>query len=404
MWTAKALFLTLFAIVTLVSCTVTEDGIVQETTFVQKLQPMTTNGGVGPKPETIGASAGPTDQHDDVPKAEGEAGACDAGMMLCSDGVCATECTLSGDNGAANPTSEGLKMNFSPEMHRNPLPPKVAGSASDYEHLETNFKRSEQADRVQEIEKAEQSAALGFGSHQLALEEHTQHMQAWAQKVEMKMNTAAKKAAEFKKETDEHNTASNNVHLAHTKVVNEDRRVKEAKATLTAELNALQKAKEFMTKQVRIEEHTRFIAEQGGNTYQKARADAIAEDNALQQEKHETEMKEEYEKVALSAVAKKAQEDEKAVEIEQQKAQSAHDTLQKHKAAAKELQDGKKEKKEDKPLEDCKVLPKVYAAAGGKCADCPKWKAKGECEAAEYKKFMAHYCAASCAAKDVTPL
>merc|ERR1712195_461394 len=252
-----------------------------------------------------------------------------------------------------------------------------------------NFKRSEQADRVQEIEKAEQSAALGFGSHQLALEEHTQHMQAWAQKVEMKRNTAAKKAAEFKKETDEHNTASNNVHLAHTKVVNEDRRVKEAKATLTAELNALQKAKEFMTKQVRIEEHTRFIAEQGGNTYQKARADAIAEDNALQQEKHETEMKEEYEKVALSAVAKKAQ--------------SAHDTLQKHKAAAKELQDGKKEKKEDKPLEDCKVLPKVYAAAGGKCADCPKWKAKGECEAGEYKKFMAHYCAASCA-KEVTPL
>merc|ERR1712195_250606 len=211
-----------------------------------------------------------------------------------------------------------------------------------------NFKRSEQADRVQEIEKAEQSAALGFGSHQLALEEHTQHMQAWAQKVEMKMNTAAKKAAEFKKETDEHNTASNNVHLAHTKVVNEDRRVKEAKATLTAELNALQKAKEFMTKQVRIEEHTRFIAEQGGNTYQKARADAIAEDNALQQEKHETEMK-------------------------------------------------------DKPLEDCKVLPKVYAAAGGKCADCPKWKAKGECEAGEYKRFMAHYCAASCA-KEVTPL
>merc|ERR1711865_587596 len=347
MCTAKALLLTLFAIVTLVSCTVTEDGIVQETTFVQKLQPLTINGGTGAKPETIGANSGPTDQHDDVPSSiEGDRGACDAGMMLCSDGVCATECTLSGDNGAASPTSEGLKMNFSPEMHRNPLPPKVAGSASDYEHLETNFKRSEQANRVQEIERAEQSAALGFGSHQLALEGHAQHMQAWEQKVEMLMNAAARMAALFKKETDEHNTASSHVKGAHQKVVHQLQRVAEAKATLKAELMALHKAKQFMTKEVRIEEHARYTAEQGGDKYQKARADAIAEDNKLQEEKHETKMKVEYEKVALSAVAKKAQQDEKAVEIEQQNAQSVnaqsvHDTLQMHKAAAKELHEGK---------------------------------------------------------------
>jgi len=216
------------------------------------------------------------------------------------------------------------------------------------------------------------------------------------------MNAAARMAALFKKETDEHNTASSHVKGAHQKVVHQLQRVAEAKATLKAELMALHKAKQFMTKEVRIEEHARYTAEQGGDKYQKARADAIAEDNKLQEEKHETKMKVEYEKVALSAVAKKAQQDEKAVEIEQQKAQNVHDTLQMHKAAAKELHEGK-EKEGKKPLKDCKVLPQVYAAAGGKCADCPKWKAKGECEAGEYKKFMAHYCAASCA-KEVTPL
>lgn len=51
------------------------------------------------------------------------------------------------------------------------------------------------------------------------------------------------------------------------------------------------------------------------------------------------------------------------------------------------------------------TLPKVYTDAGGKCADCPKWQKKGECTAPEFKKFMQHYCAGSCAAKEeVVPL
>lgn len=217
------------------------------------------------------------------------------------------------------------------------------------------------------------------------------------------MNAAARKAADFKKATDEHNTASSEVKAAHIKVQHQKERVEEAKATLEAERKALYKAKGFMTKAVRTEEHARYAAEEEGNDYAKAKSAAIAEDNKLQEEKHETKMKEEYEKVALSAVAKKAAEDEKAVEIEQEKAEKAEDdksvTLQKHKAAFK----GKKVV-QPVELKDCTTLPKVYADAGGKCSDCPKWKAKGECETTSYKKFMAHYCAASCAAKDVTPL
>lgn len=398
MCTAKAMLFTLFAIATLVSCTVTEDGIVEETAFVQKLQPLTMLSKTA-KTETIGASSGPTDKHDDVPRSEGTAdGSCDAGLQLCSDGVCATECTLSGASG-----SDNLKVNFDPHRHNIGTPPKVAGSASDYGKLETNFKRSEQADKVQEIEKAEQSAALGFGSHQLALQGHAQHMQGWEQKVERMMNAAARKAADFKKATDEHNTASSEVKAAHIKVQHQQQRVEEAEKTLKAEKEALYKAKGFMTRAVRTEEHARYAAEEEGNDYAKAKSAAIAEDNKLQEEKHETKMKEEYEKVALSAVAKKAEEDEKAVEVEQEKAQKAADnksvTLQKHKAAFKVTKQVKQVE-----LKDCTTLPKVYADAGGKCSDCPKWKAKGECETASYKKFMAHYCAASCAAKDVTPL
>lgn len=303
MCTARALLITLFATIAIVSC-FTEDTIVDESELLQRIQPVDVDGGKGPIPETNKATSTPTDQHDDTPSIP--AGGCPAGQLLCSDGVCAESCTLTARSWTKH---GGLKMNFDPHMHANPLPPKVAGTPADYKHLEENFARSEQADKVREIEKAEQSAALGFGSHQLSLEGHAQHMQAWEQKVERKMNSAAELASTFKDATEEHNKALKNVKLADIKVKEQKKRVEEAMATLKAEKEALHKAKDYMTEMVRFEEHARYSAEEAGNRYEKAKAQAIEEDNALQEEKHETKMKQEYEKVALKAVADKAKED-----------------------------------------------------------------------------------------------
>merc|ERR1711959_223276 len=317
MCTARALLITLFATIALVSC-FSEDTIVDETELLQKPdQPTTITGGKKPIPGTTTATDGPTDQHDDGPRIP--AGGCPACQILCSDGVCANECSRTTWSYRSKRTG-GLKMNFSPDMHANPLPPKVAGTVADYRHLKENFARSEQADKVREIEKAEQSAALGFGSHQLSLEGHAQHMQAWEQRVERKMNNAAELAALFKKETLEHNKTEKNVDLAHIKVKEQRKRVKEAEATLKAEKRALRKAKEYMTEMVRFEQHARYKAEEAGNRYTKAKAAAIGEDNALQEEKHETKMKQEYEKVALKAVARKAKLDEEKVQAEQRAA------------------------------------------------------------------------------------
>merc|ERR1711959_550961 len=152
-------------------------------------------------------------------------------------------------------------------------------------------------------------------------------------------------------------------------------------------MGALRKAKEYMTEMVRFEQHARYKAEEAGNRYTKAKAAAIEEDNALQEEKHETE------KVALKAVARKAKLDEEKVQAEQRAA------LQKHKS---EFTHSKVKKVEHHKghKHDCKTLPEVYVKAGGKCSDCPKWTKKGECKAAQFKKFMHHYCAGSCAKQE----
>merc|ERR1711959_112308 len=92
-----------------------------------------------------------------------------------------------------------------------------------------------------------------------------------------------------------------------------------------------------------------------GQLYEAAKAKAIGEDNALQEE-------------PLLHHAKKA-----AI------------------GAAEGSAAGKPEE-----CSDCTTLPHIYIEAGGKCSDCAKWAAKGQCKQAEYAKFMGHYCAASC--------
>merc|ERR1711871_1904637 len=94
----------------------------------------------------------------------------------------------------------------------------------------------------------------------------------------------------------------------------------------------------------------------------------------------------------MEAVRKKAEEDEARVAAEQAKVAKK---VSKKNVPLQKL-------KEKHTPEDCKVLPKIYADAGGKCSDCPKRTEKGECDAPQYSKFMHHYCAGSCAAQKAT--
>jgi len=398
MFAARALF-TLFVTVAVVSC-LGQDAIVQETEFVEKAEVPavagttagssgpheTDNGGMVAGDKTATVHAHPTDLHDE--ETDPELG-CPAGETLCQNGVCAAVCSLAG----AATQKDGSHYMFQPKPTELKGPPHVEGTVAEYHEEGDNFERAAQGNQVQEIAKAEAAAGLGFASHKITLEEHEEHMQREQNEVEMDMNRAAERAAEYKSDTQKHEAAVDNVNAAKDKVTAQQKRVREAKLTLKAEKKALREAKEYAAKMIGIEQHDRFIMEAAGHTYTQARAHAIASDDKLQEEERETKLKKEFEEAAVVAVRAKAKQIQASVAEEQQKALQAH--KRKFKAPKKAAKSAKPAAK--KELKDCTHLPKVYSDAGGSCSDCPKWAKKGECKAKEYKKFMAHYCQKSCA-------
>lgn len=226
-------------------------------------------------------------------------------------------------------------------------------------------------------------------------------MQREENQVEMKMNEAAEMAAKYKDATQTHDAAFDNVNAAHAKVVAQKKRVDEAKLTLKAEEKSLRQAKIYTAKMVQGEQHDRFLEESAGHVYTDARAAAIAADNALQNIKYQNKMKNRMQKAAIRAVQREAKDMQEEIAKKQaaQEKENAKSELQKHKANFKPEQKSIAKPAANPVLKDCTELPKVYSEAGGSCSDCPKWADKGECTAKEYSKFMAHYCAKSCAAK-----
>jgi len=318
------------------------------------------------------AHDGPSDAHDEITCAEGE--------VLCQDGTCAMSC-----DAASVDTPAGFKYEFKPNPTTLPLPPNVAGRQTDYEAMASNFHSSQVSGEQQAIVNAEQSAGLGFASHDQALAEHEQRLASKKQEVEKDMNLAAAEAAAFKSATGAHDKSSLDVHKAEEEEKAQERVVEEAKKTLEAETKKLREAKRYVSKMVQIEEDARYKAEYTGQLYEAAKAKAIGEDNALQEELHETAQKEHYRRIALKAVQSAA-----AADL----ARTKTDALLHH--AKKAAIDVPKTKAKDAKCVDCTTLPHIYEEAGGKCSDCAKWAAKGECKLAEYTKFMGHYCAASC--------
>merc|ERR1711998_24242 len=367
MSSTRALLLALFATISIATCQLPGEAVVEES--------------VEPFEEEF--MQGPSDAHDEI--------TCAAGEVLCADGTCAIECA------SVNPDAKpGFEYEFQPKPTTLSAPPNVAGREADYQAMAANFHDSQVSGEQQAIVNAEQSAGLGFASHDQALQEHEQRLAAKKQEVEKDMNLAAAQAAHFKEETKAHDEAALNVKKSQEEEAAQERVVEEAKKTLEAEEKKLREAKLYVSKMIQIEEDARYKAEYSGQLYEAAKAKAIGEDNALQEELHETAQKEHYRQVALKAVKEAAARD---------LARTKEEALIHHaKKAAIGVPTGSAagSAKSPKKCSDCTSLPHIYVEAGGKCADCSKWAAKGECKQAEYKKFMTHYCAESCGCPEST--
>jgi len=369
-------FVALISTIALVSCQVAENAVVPESeALVESLvqydpavdgETNAPDGTTTVDEDESVAHAQPNNDHDEV--------TCDSGEVLCPDGSCAIECPQL----ALMEPSDKYAYTFRPDPTVLSRPPDVAGRKEDYEAQATNALGTQTDMESRAITSAEQSAGLNFASHDSALDEQTQRNAAKKVEVEKLMNVAAAHAADFKTKSAAHDTSVANVKKAKIEEQKQADVVAQAKATLAAEEANLQKAKEHVTAMENEEQNRRYAAEYAGQQYETAKATAIKADDDLQEQIHETLEKDKFRKVARAAVEKAAKEELKAVHA---KASAAADT-------------GNVTTTDE--CSDCTTLPAIYEKDGGRCADCPDWAKRGECEAAEYKMFMSRYCKKSC--------
>jgi len=372
----RAVLVALFATAALVSCQVPENAVVGESEpLVEALVQLPGTSSSTKAEETdepnyttttdsdeSNSHAGPANGHDEEE--------CAHGLVLCSNGACAEKC---------DPSEEATSLHdyvFAPKYEHLGAPPKVAGRQTDYVAEANNYQASQTEAEQRAVTAAEQSAGLGFASHDAALDEETHRNQAKKLEVEKLMNTAAAHAAEFKKKTEEHDVSVANVKTAKIQEQKQEAIVATAKATLQQEEDNLKKAQEHVTAMENEEQNRRYQAEFAGQGYEHAKAAAIKADNDLQESIHETEEKDKFRQVAREAVEKAAKAELKAVH---EKAESP---------AAPTPAEAK--------CEDCVELPEMYTSAGGTCSDCAQWAKDGQCDEPQYKQFMRKYCAKSC--------
>jgi len=377
--TMRVLLIAMISTIALVSCHVPENAVVPESApLVESLvqydaaadgETNDTEGTTVTDDDEALAHAGPNNDHDEV--------VCDEGEVLCPDGSCAIECPAL----KLMDPNEKYAYTFRPDPTVLNRPPSVAGRKEDYEAQATNALGTQTDMESRAITSAEQAAGLNFASHDSALDEQTQRNAAKKVEVEKLMNIAAAHAADFKTKSASHDTAVANVKKAKIEEQKQADVVAQAKATLAAEEANLKKAKEHVTAEENEEQNRRYAAEYAGQQYETAKATAIKADDDLQEAIHETLEKDKFRKVARAAVEKAAKEELKAVH--------AHDSGDHAEVTAD-------------TCSDCEegTLPAIYQKAGGRCADCPDWAKRGECEAEEYSAFMARYCQKSCGCKD----
>jgi hypothetical protein len=281
-----------------------------------------------------------------------------------------------------------------------PAPPEVAGSAQAYEQQATNYHAQEDAADYSAITHAEVAQGLADAAQDSKEAERAEEISAEKAKVETEFNVAAAKAAVYKEKAHEDDEAILHVKQARITEAEQAKVVEEAKKTLAAEEAKLKMDHQMVLNKESEEQHAKYSAEWAGEQYTQAKSAAIADDNRLKEEEHETMQEQHYREVARAAVVAEAERE--AAQAQAAAAAATPKPAVINVAPAQTVIDNTTVVNVTTvpvgtvTCSDCTTLPPEYANQGGSCSDCPTWAAEGQCTKPTFQTFMNHYCAASC--------
>merc|ERR1711988_596834 len=225
--------------------------------------------------------------------------ACPEGTQRCYDGACAPVCDRKFDG--------GYMEEFKVDPTDIPAPPEVAGSAAAYEQQATNYHAQEDAADYSAITHAEVAQGLADAAQDSKEAERAEQISAEKAKVETEFNVAAAKAATYKEKAHLDDLAILKVKQARITEQEQEKVVEEAKKTLEAEKAKLRMDHQMTLNKESAEEHAKYAAEWAGEQYTQAKSTAIADDNRLKEEEHETMQEQHYREVARAAVVAEAE-------------------------------------------------------------------------------------------------
>jgi len=324
---------------------------------------------------------------------------CPAGNVRCYDGSCSPTCT----NAGASPR---YMEEYRVHPTEIPAPPEVAGSAQAYEQQATNYHAQEDAADYSAITHAEVAQGLADAAQDSKEAERAEEISAEKAKVETEFNQAAAKAADYKEKAHEDDLAIMKVKQARITEQEQEKVVEEAKKTLAAEEQKLKMDHQMVLNAESDEQHAKYTAEWAGQQYTQAKTTAIADDNRLKEQEHETMQEQHYREVARAAVVAEAEREAAAAQAAAAAANPPVAPVKVVPAAtvvepvaqgsAANTTDVKTTPAKTVTCQDCTTLPPMYSNQGGSCSDCPTWASEGMCTKPSFKLFMSHYCAASC--------
>jgi len=320
---------------------------------------------------------------------------CPAGTTRCFDGTCSPMCINQGTAGTPRYIEE-----YRVNPTEIPAPPEVAGSAQAYEQQATNYHAQEDAADYSAITHAEVAQGLADAAQDSKEAERAEEISAEKAKVETEFNVAAAKAAVYKEKAHEDDEAILHVKQARITEAEQAKVVEEAKKTLAAEEAKLKMDHQMVLNKESEEQHAKYSAEWAGEQYTQAKSTAIADDNRLKEEEHETMQEQHYREVARAAVVAEAERE--AAQAQAAAAAATPKPAVINVAPAQTVIDNTTVVNVTTvpvgtvTCSDCTTLPPEYANQGGSCSDCPTWAAEGQCTKPTFRTFMNHYCAASC--------
>merc|ERR1711904_674346 len=217
------------------------------------------------------------------------AGTCPSGTVRCADGVCAVECTnvhATASNGARRYHEEFQKVD------RNLVAaPDIPAPPSAYLNKAAAIKAAQDAASFSAITHAEVSQGLVDAAQDSKQAERAEEIAAKKAKVNVEFNMAAAKGGVYKQKSQA-----------------DDQAIVQVKQARLAEEET---AKETQAAEEALERRAKYAAEFAGQQYEDAKAKAVADDNAVQEQEHEATQEQRFRQVARAAVVKEAQEEAK---------------------------------------------------------------------------------------------